>query len=231
MTALAVSGRGAPAHPAGSTARLAWHQFHYDLRAFFRNRQARFFTLGPAGAVPGHLRLGVHRHHQGRGRVDRHLGLLRPRHHHAGDHQRRIRQSRSASWTPTSTHLRWCDAYEDAVSPSAEPLGRFCPDRHAHSGPCCGGSSVQLTRKRPEWSFLCRPGDQRPDGSCDRVGRVDPLRQGAGGWFGRLRRMLAVPAHLGPAPRADRRAVRVQRQLERDWLSLRPRVPRSQGGG
>ena len=24
---------------------LAWHQFHYDLRAFFRNRQARFFTL------------------------------------------------------------------------------------------------------------------------------------------------------------------------------------------
>ena len=45
MTALAVSGRGAPAHPAGSTARLAWHQFHYDLRAFFRNRQARFFTL------------------------------------------------------------------------------------------------------------------------------------------------------------------------------------------
>ena len=85
---------------------LAWHQFHYDLRAFFRNRQARFFTLGPAGAVPGHLRLGVHRHHQGRGRVDRHLGLLRPRHHHAGDHQRRIRQSRSASWTPTSTHLR-----------------------------------------------------------------------------------------------------------------------------
>lgn len=45
MTALAVSGRGAPAHPAGSTARLAWHQFHCDLRAFFRNRQARFFTL------------------------------------------------------------------------------------------------------------------------------------------------------------------------------------------
>jgi len=45
VTALAVSGRGAPAHPAGSTARLAWHQFHYDLRAFSRNRQARFFTL------------------------------------------------------------------------------------------------------------------------------------------------------------------------------------------
>lgn len=45
MTALAVSGRGAPAHPAGSTASLAWHEFHYDLRAFFRNRQARFFTL------------------------------------------------------------------------------------------------------------------------------------------------------------------------------------------
>jgi ABC-2 type transport system permease protein len=45
VTALAVSGRGTPAHPAGSTARLAWHPFHYDLRAFFRNRQARFFTL------------------------------------------------------------------------------------------------------------------------------------------------------------------------------------------
>lgn len=45
MIALAVSGRGAPAHPAGSTARLARHQFRYDLRAFFRIRQARFFTL------------------------------------------------------------------------------------------------------------------------------------------------------------------------------------------
>jgi hypothetical protein len=64
VTALAVSGRGAPAHPAGSTARLGWHQFRYDLRAISRNRQARFFTL----ALPGHLRLGVHRHHQGRGR-------------------------------------------------------------------------------------------------------------------------------------------------------------------
>jgi ABC-2 type transport system permease protein len=48
VTALAVSGRGAPAHPAGSTARLAWHQFHYELRAFFRNRQARSFTLALA---------------------------------------------------------------------------------------------------------------------------------------------------------------------------------------
>lgn len=45
MTALAVSGRGAPAHRAGSTARLAWHRFYYDLRAFFRDRQARFVTL------------------------------------------------------------------------------------------------------------------------------------------------------------------------------------------
>ena len=45
MTALAVSGRGAAAHPAGSTARLAWHQLRYDLRAFSRHRQARFFTL------------------------------------------------------------------------------------------------------------------------------------------------------------------------------------------
>ena len=45
MTALAVSSRGAPAHPAGSTPRLAWRQFQYDLGAFFRNRQARCFTL------------------------------------------------------------------------------------------------------------------------------------------------------------------------------------------
>jgi ABC-2 type transport system permease protein len=45
VTALAVSGSGTPAHPAGSTARLAWHQFRYDLRAFFRNRQDRSFTL------------------------------------------------------------------------------------------------------------------------------------------------------------------------------------------
>jgi ABC-2 type transport system permease protein len=40
-----VRGRGAPAHLAGSTARLAWHRFRDDLRAFFRGRQARFFTL------------------------------------------------------------------------------------------------------------------------------------------------------------------------------------------
>ena len=45
MTALAVSRRAASAPPAGLTARLAWHQFRYDLRAFLRNRQARFFTL------------------------------------------------------------------------------------------------------------------------------------------------------------------------------------------
>jgi ABC-2 type transport system permease protein len=50
VTAFAVSGRGAPAHPAGSTARLAWHQFRYDLRAFLRNRRARFST--PALPVP-----------------------------------------------------------------------------------------------------------------------------------------------------------------------------------
>jgi hypothetical protein len=55
VTALAVSGRGAPPHPAGSTARLAWHQFRYDLRAFFRNRQARFFTLAIIGAAFGTL--------------------------------------------------------------------------------------------------------------------------------------------------------------------------------
>jgi hypothetical protein len=30
------------------------------LRVFLRNWQARFVTFGPAGAVPGHLRLGVH---------------------------------------------------------------------------------------------------------------------------------------------------------------------------
>jgi ABC-2 type transport system permease protein len=27
------------------TVRLALHQFRFDLRAFFRNRQSRFFTL------------------------------------------------------------------------------------------------------------------------------------------------------------------------------------------
>jgi ABC-2 type transport system permease protein len=30
---------------AGLVARLSLHQFRYDLRAFFRNRQSRFFTL------------------------------------------------------------------------------------------------------------------------------------------------------------------------------------------
>jgi len=30
---------------AGRDVRLTWHQFRFDLRAFFRNRQSRFFTL------------------------------------------------------------------------------------------------------------------------------------------------------------------------------------------
>ena len=81
--------------PAGSSATGRRATVPARRGPFFRNRRARFFTL----ALPGDLRFGVHRHRQGRGRVDRHLALLRPRHHHAGDHQRRIRQSRSASRT------------------------------------------------------------------------------------------------------------------------------------
>ena len=53
-----------------------------------------------------------------------------------------------------------------------------------------------------EQQFVCRPGDQRPDRPCDRVGRPR-LRQGAGRRFRRPRRLLPVPAHLRPAPRAD----------------------------
>ncbi len=37
--------RAAQGGSGGATARLALHQFPYDLRAFFRNRQSRFFTL------------------------------------------------------------------------------------------------------------------------------------------------------------------------------------------
>ena len=43
-------------------------------------------------------------------------------------------------------------------------LGRFCPGRHAHYGPCCGGSSVQLTRERPDWSFCADPVTSAPTG-------------------------------------------------------------------
>jgi ABC-2 type transport system permease protein len=45
MTAVSGPVRGARRSGAGLVARLALHQFRYDLRAFFRNRQSRFFTL------------------------------------------------------------------------------------------------------------------------------------------------------------------------------------------
>ena len=45
MTALSGSARAAQRSWPGLVARLALHQFRYDLRAFLRNRQSRFFTL------------------------------------------------------------------------------------------------------------------------------------------------------------------------------------------
>jgi ABC-2 type transport system permease protein len=45
MTALPDSVRAAERSGPGLAARLALHQFRYDLRAFLRNRQSRFFTL------------------------------------------------------------------------------------------------------------------------------------------------------------------------------------------
>lgn len=45
MTARADALRSARAPGAGSLVRLALHQFRFDLRAFLRNRQSRFFTL------------------------------------------------------------------------------------------------------------------------------------------------------------------------------------------
>lgn len=45
MTALSGSVRGAEKAGPALVARLALHQFRYDLRAFLRNRQSRFFTL------------------------------------------------------------------------------------------------------------------------------------------------------------------------------------------
>lgn len=45
MTARADVLRSARAPGAGSLVRLALHQFRFDLRAFLRNRQSRFFTL------------------------------------------------------------------------------------------------------------------------------------------------------------------------------------------
>jgi len=45
MTAVSGPVRGARRSGAGLVARLALHQFRYDLRAFLRNRQSRFFTL------------------------------------------------------------------------------------------------------------------------------------------------------------------------------------------
>ena len=45
MSALTGSVRAADRAGAGLVTRLALHQFRYDLRAFLRNRQSRFFTL------------------------------------------------------------------------------------------------------------------------------------------------------------------------------------------
>ena len=45
MTALAGSLRAARKPGAGRLVRLSLHQFRFDMRAFFRNRQSRFFTL------------------------------------------------------------------------------------------------------------------------------------------------------------------------------------------
>ena len=45
MTARAGLPRTAQAAGAGLMVRLAWHQFRFDLLAFLRNRQSRFFTL------------------------------------------------------------------------------------------------------------------------------------------------------------------------------------------
>jgi ABC-2 type transport system permease protein len=45
MTAVSGSVRVAERSGPGLVARLALHQFRYDLRAFLRNRQSRFFTL------------------------------------------------------------------------------------------------------------------------------------------------------------------------------------------
>ena len=45
MTAHAGSAHVAERSGPGLVTRLSLHQFRYDLRAFFRNRQARFFTL------------------------------------------------------------------------------------------------------------------------------------------------------------------------------------------
>lgn len=45
MTTLSGSVRAAERSGPGLVARLTLHQFRYDLRAFLRNRQSRFFTL------------------------------------------------------------------------------------------------------------------------------------------------------------------------------------------
>ena len=58
----------------------------------------------PARPVPGDLRLGVRRqrpHRPGRRRPDRHLGVLRARHHHPRHHRRRVHQPGHLGDRPT----------------------------------------------------------------------------------------------------------------------------------
>ena len=64
---------------------------------------------------------------------------------------------------------------------------RLCRSCRTHPGPGRLGPSAQLTSTGGE-QFLCRPGDERPNGSCDCVGRSGPFGKvlviGSGGYSG-----------------------------------------------
>ena len=70
-------------------------------------------------------------------------------------------------------------------------------------------------------SSCADPDHDRPDRPSDGLGDVDQVRQGARRRLGRVQRLLAVPAHLRPAPRHQRGGLRLQRRGEPDRRCLR----------
>ena len=61
----------------------------------------------------------------------------------------------------------------------AEARCRLCCSRCARSGSRGFGPSAQLDRESTE-QFLCRPGNERPNGRGDRVRCFGAVRQGTG---------------------------------------------------
>jgi ABC-2 type transport system permease protein len=139
---------------AKGTATMALHLFRYDLRAFFRTRQARFFTLAlPAlflvifASIFGGSRRTVS---VAGGQIDTSVyhvpGIIALGNHRPGDHRRRLREPRSHGHRPT----------RDRSPETAQGHSCACRRGHHRPGPHRGSR---------------RPGNHR-SAPGDRLGRL-----------------------------------------------------------